>query len=85
MSQAIRPRVEKEFKGGSKCCVSLVIVCQFVCIGDCMIACVLYCCSYKDHSRSALLLISGPGWWANVEGTSGVPGHQAQSGKGVRG
>ena len=34
MSQAIRPRVGKEFKGESKCCVSLVIVCD--CVSVCL-------------------------------------------------
>ena len=39
MSQAIRPRVGKEFEGESKCCVSVVlfvIVHQFVWTGDCI-------------------------------------------------
>ena len=72
MSQAIRPRVGKEFEGESKCCVSVVIVCQSVCIGDCMFIFVS-CCSCKDHSRSASPLISGPRRWANVEGDLRCP------------
>ena len=51
---------------------SAVIVCQFVCIGDCEFICV-FCYSYKDHSRSASPLISGPGRWANVEGDLRCP------------
>ena len=36
MFQAIRPRVGKEFEGESKCCVSLVIVC------DCVLVCLYW-------------------------------------------
>ena len=75
MSQAIRPRVGREFVGESKCYVGVIVCdCVSVCLCWRLYVCLcVFCCSCKDHYRSASPLISGPGRWANVEGDLRCP------------
>ena len=88
MSQAIRPRVGKEFEGESKCCVSLVIVCDcvlvlFVLVIVCLLVCLVVAVRITPGAPRRLSPDQDGGLM--LRGTSGVPGHQAQSGKGVQG